>query len=618
MKFQLSMTTFPTFRAAALFTLHLCTIGRITSSRGVASAIAEFDLPFPLADLCRRTAQATHLWPSEKIEVARELASHFRDGLDAGNPADQLAQGFGTVRIVARLIRRAKKRARPFAWRAAIRTVQACALFLGAILALYGVLAVRFWSGSPTITRSFIREHNALADAIPKSDRAWPIYRQAVLARVATPFDLISAESTWPNIEPDDPHWPVAVEFIQRSQPSLSLVHQASRLPALGNRWTTSSDIEIDRHIVGLRGGRAEDLVATEDNPDAPLIGILLPHLGLFRNFARELSFDMRVAEHEGDRARVLRDAETLRGMAAHCRQEPTLVSGLVAFAILHLEIEQVGRLLARNPEFFSADDLGALSRAHADWGGPEGLRLSFASESDNFEDLLQRCYSDNGRGDGRLTPEGLEFLQSLTGGSAAPAWLQSSVRGNGYLSLVGPAIMQTIASRREQREKYSDLIALAEKDLQLPAWTRRKNGVAARAIEEIYSNRATRMKFFPVGTMFPAILRIGDKGDAIGASRDALLIAIACEAHRRQTGEYPTSLSALRLPVTATGALDPWDGAPLRMLLRDGRPLVYSVGPDETDNQGAASAARDNSALAPGSKAPGGGQDWILWPPAK
>ena len=67
-------------------------------------------LPGPIRDVVKQTVRRTRLLRIEKSDVARELISHFRDGLDAGADASALASSFGDTRVAARLIRRAKKR----------------------------------------------------------------------------------------------------------------------------------------------------------------------------------------------------------------------------------------------------------------------------------------------------------------------------------------------------------------------------------------------------------------------------------------------------------------------------------------------------------------------------
>src|SRR5581483_3835689 len=86
------------------------------------------DVPAEVADIIASVIRYAKLWPREQRDVREELAAHFRDGLANGASADELIAGFGNLRNVARLIRRAKLRNRPLAYRAFRRFSQTVAV----------------------------------------------------------------------------------------------------------------------------------------------------------------------------------------------------------------------------------------------------------------------------------------------------------------------------------------------------------------------------------------------------------------------------------------------------------------------------------------------------------
>ena len=90
---------------------------RLTARLDLKGIIAAADLPEPLRQTVRSVVRATHLWRSEKVDVAHELIDHFTDGLAAGRSAEALIESFGDPKQAARLIRRAKRRGRPLLWR---------------------------------------------------------------------------------------------------------------------------------------------------------------------------------------------------------------------------------------------------------------------------------------------------------------------------------------------------------------------------------------------------------------------------------------------------------------------------------------------------------------------
>ncbi|MCK4873471.1 MAG: hypothetical protein KAS72_12155 [Phycisphaerales bacterium] len=96
--------------------------GRVTGRLNVRAIIAAANLPAPLAELVRSVVTRSRLWRLEKADVALELVCHFAEGLDAGTSPVDLVDRFGDPVRAAKLIRRAKKRNRPIAWRAMART----------------------------------------------------------------------------------------------------------------------------------------------------------------------------------------------------------------------------------------------------------------------------------------------------------------------------------------------------------------------------------------------------------------------------------------------------------------------------------------------------------------
>ena len=63
--------------------------------RAVRARVAEAELPQVVARCIEQVARSTRLRPAEQIDVASELASHFREGLAAGRGADELVRDFG-------------------------------------------------------------------------------------------------------------------------------------------------------------------------------------------------------------------------------------------------------------------------------------------------------------------------------------------------------------------------------------------------------------------------------------------------------------------------------------------------------------------------------------------
>ncbi|GAI50387.1 unnamed protein product, partial [marine sediment metagenome] len=98
-------------------------------------------------------------------DVQAELSAHFEDELkdcatdeEKAQKAQQLIAGFGDVKLLAVLLRRAKKRCRPL-WRTVVaRTFQT----VGVLIVCFVIYVVWFLTGKPVITTDYVAELNRI------------------------------------------------------------------------------------------------------------------------------------------------------------------------------------------------------------------------------------------------------------------------------------------------------------------------------------------------------------------------------------------------------------------------------------------------------------------------
>ena len=595
--------------------------------------LADTALPAPITSLIARVARLTRLWPGEKLDVTRELIAHFRDGIEAGRSPEDLAREFGDPVDAARLIRRAKKRCRPVAWRAMRRTLQVALLLFSLVAAIYSFAAARAFMSHPTIARNYLDELNAPIARVPDSDRAWPLYRAAYLALPALPKDLAA---DFPNIEPSDPRWPLALDYLAASAKSLDLVRQGSTKPALGRPLSTEFDEGLELHtqfLAGVEPDKARENLrlarnAMRSEPNPPLINLLLPHLGQGRHFARLLALDIEAAVNSGDAARAAADLETMFRLAAHMSHDSFLIVPSFALAINALACETLARVLAENPSLFTDDQLVALAHAAARPPSP----ISFDGEVLQFDDILQRVYSDDGHGDGHLTADGARLLRSYAtswpSNPDADPWRGVSDRVRDTFEVPFHSVVG--ASRKENRDLYKNFLARAAAYAAIEPWNRPE--LSPDAEFEQFVSRAGRVRYPLVRILMPALSNAVWACDRAAQPRGALLVAIACELYKRRFSDYPPSLDALPTSLLSQVPRDVFDGKPMRYTLRDtprgARPVIYSVGPDRKDDAArpianpnrtpprwmSAQQARAELQRAKACEIDG---DWILWPPA-
>lgn len=586
--------------------------------RGFRAAVMNAGLPRPLADLILEVTRRTRLRRREKADVARELVAHFRDGLDAGATSDTLSAAFGNPVQAARLIRRAKKRNRSLLWHAWVNTWKTIGAVLLLCLVLYGVLALRYWTGRPTIKRNIVAELNAPTLAIPESQRAWTVYRQAYLALPVMP-EAIMTSGRWPSMEPADADWPAFTAYVDALQPTIELLRRASSLPHMGFILTDAyNDPEMMAHGAFIRGhapfdgGPPPPEVKPSDNPW--VINVLMPYLGNMREFARDLAADARVGVSRGEGQRFVDDIDALTRMADHAAEQPFFIAKLVGSAMDAMAIDLVGKVLDEQPALLSDENLVAL--AHRISVLP--VEVDLGIERAFFEDTVQRLYSDDGRGDGRLVGS------TLTRNFASNDW-DAPLRTR----TAAPVVAALAASRREVVDEWNRLIGIARDEATAPMWTWTAVP-GAREIDRVTASKWYQLRFFPISIIIPAVGHLAESSNKAAMRRDAATVALALELWKRKHGAYPATLAEVMPEYIPAIPVDRFDGGPLKYGLHDGRATIYSSGRDRDDDGGRAPenagaftqtwAAQETVSkdLTDPVRGPLTDGDWVLWPPVK
>jgi len=559
--------------------------------RDVPRLLGASELPSRLRSIVFVVVQRSRLWKSEKADVAHELIGHFADGLSNGEDAVAMEASFGPPPRAARLIRRAKRRQRPFVWRAWVRTLQVVGLLLAVIVALYVAATIRLFVGSPNIAHDYLVDLNAVAASVAPADRAWPLYRAAIVA-LEEPPEILRED-----VRPGHAGWSEARLYLENQAEALEMVRDAALRPGLG-------------FVVGYTVDDADRALWPEIEGEAGprnLASVLLPYLSELRSVSRLLVLDTFRAAEAGDGEIATANLDAILGIAEHARETPALINDLVSLALVGMATSTLGDVLSEQPEILSDRQLHGLAhRLAAVQGGKLDVRLT--GELMWFHDLMQRLYTDDGEGDGRITATGLESLHSISSGPPAT------------VGPLAPALGLAVAGRREMTREYTRWFAMAEAEKSRPLW-RQDARKLDRERARVLGSRVYRARYLPVAAILPALSRFGIEPELVTQERDAVIVAIALELYRRRTGYWPTSLEALVPILLPSVPPDRFDGNPLRYRLVDGKPLVYSVGSDRNDDEGRAPRNKAGRwdpqrarLVSRNGEEPVDG-DWVLWP---
>lgn len=599
---------------------------RRNSATSASEAVQRAGLPATLGELVLAVTGKCRLWNSERTEVARELCAHFLDGLEAGASPAELAASFGDPRHAAKLITHSRKRLRPLWCRASRASLRGLGGLLLGCFVLYAILAARFFLVNPTVKRNIMMELNAPVLQTAAADRAWPLYIKARVQFGQIPESIQNLDPR----RPGDKGWDEMTAWLDSKQGAMDTVRSAAAKPVLGYVYSADTDPEFGRAIELTSPGYVHQV--RPDTPENPmLIGVLLPHLGEMRRYARWLASDASLAASRGDGARFLTDVNAMLGMASQALDEQFLISDLVGLAIGDLTMEVVRRNADRDGLLSSAElrDLAHTVSAFA--GGR--IAIDAAPELLGIEDILQRYFSDDGQGDGRFV--GGPHMEKMyeEWGIARPAGLP-------LLRAVQPVQSALMPSRAKIMDRARRLVAAAHADDALPPWRhdeRTSDGAYRTLMESGLYDVVPFLRSMQSGVDDGPFLSACVARDIFEARRETVLTILAMEAFRRARGAWPTRLEEMVPAFLPRVPRDPFDGAPLRYkpaAAGGGLPTLYSVGADGVDDGGVPPSTRKGRQNAhslrllrlfrSGGVAPttaeqhvldGARGDWVLWP---
>lgn len=587
-----------------------------------AGVVADSQLPEPLGQRVLEVTGKLRLWKRERIDVAHELVSHFAEGLANGQTPEDLLANFGDPTHTARLISRAKRRQRPLWW----KLTRGFGFTLLALCTLYAGLAIRYASGRPTIAVDYFAQLNATTLATPVEERAWPRYRDAIMLLPRFPATADDAHDIdFGRVQPGTPDWDIAAKYALEYAHVLVQVRAASKLPVAGYVVGISTDYNPSYRPGYTPVGNPQSVQRTSTAPDklpkfyssldGALILAITPNLSVYRQLSRLLTFDARLAASRGDASRVVANLQAVNALARHAADPSGMLIGqLVGNGINWHNVYALGQIIANWPGVLSDADLLAISDSFNQWRANPTQHddsINLEGERAVMYDLLQRIYTDDGHGDGRLVNiDAMRRLEAMnrTSESDFTPFLR-------YLPLInGPIASQVTATRAEMQRAYDDLLASAAQIAKLPL--PQQQAAWAKAVQR-YDDSAMNDRHLPGSIVMPA-LGIANLSFSMATSqRDAAVAGIALERYRLAHGTYPATLAELVPEYLPSIPLDPWDGKPIKYLPPDASrptPILYSVGENQIDNLG-------DDTLVPAPPSPGRRpneqmfNDRILWP---
>jgi hypothetical protein len=606
--------------------------GRLDASLDWRLVISESDLPAEIKEVVVQLVRRSRLWRAERVDVVSELVAHFQDGLEAGASPSDLVQSFGDVVQTAALIRRAKKRGRSVLWHV---SRYGC-LALAGMIVVYLAASLWMFMDRPTIKTDYLAQINHRAKLVPEGERAWPLYREALTTLGAnTKSDSADPFSTAAASQPGDKSWPATKRYLLDHADALAKLREAAGGADLGfvTQTLPAAFSAEDRMLFGMEVNPEQvEAARTQSIESRFVISALLPQVSLFRPAAMLLANDARRAAAEGDGETAAADIAAIYGISRHCQETPFFVSLLVAQVAQQQAHQAIQDVLRDYPDVWSNDQLRDLAHrtvsARVDW------HRGFEGERAAFYDSMQRVYTDDGSGDGRIAmhvsvdksaeANFFELLNSVqtnvSDGGSSKTPLSNSV----LAALAMPATNMLVASRKEMIEMYDRLNDRALRSMDTPLWESEDERSAEEELNALSADSINRYHYLFVHLLMPAHNAVRNRYVTSQGERDGALIGLALELYQREQKKWPESLGELSPRWLPELPVDRITGKPLGYKIDNGRPIVFSVGVDGDDDAGREPKLRtvkgEHSAASPANSQTGPPDnaahegDWVIW----
>jgi len=521
-----------------------------------------------------------------RADVATELAAHFEDELadfqtdeEKEQKARELIERFGDARLLAVLLRRAKKRCRPLWQKVLVRAFTV----LGLTIFYLFLCGVRLLIGTPTISFDLVEHLNSTVRAGEDTSlNAKPYYDKAAELYVECP-KLICDKYGLPRKDIEDFNDPQIKRFrqwLKDNQPAFETFRQGTVRPFYWNTYSSN-----DSRLSG--NSEPQDSIKYQPAyiPAVVSFNAAKNYVG-YRRLARAMRCKILYDIYKNDKAEAFNNCIALYKCANHLQGKGLLTEQMNGMAFEHLAHQLIYQLLEKTD--LSCGSL-RLIQHRLEEKSNEAELINIEAERAYWHATLQSIFTDDGKGNGHLLKRGIPFV--------VKDWRDGLL---GFLFWSYP-------DRKEFTTKIEHNFDKLEQFLQrTPAQSRKK------AECDIFEQIEEASLLFKIQAQ--ALRNTALVAWRLKTQRAALLTILAVLRYKKNTGIYPENLDELlqhdyldMIPIDAYS-----DKPFVYKKTQDGFTL-YSVGTNFTDNGGEVS--RDEKGKVKRYADQG---DWVFWPTGK
>jgi len=538
----------------------------------MADDITEFDyLPGNVREFVKLVTKKVRYRKRVRADVFRELVGHFVDELDGIEDAAQRQQvgeeiiaGFGEPAVLGKLIRRGKKRCRPI-W----KKVLIAGLQIGCVLVLLvGLRVSTFYVGKPVIKIDYGKwlTEKVSAGKDPNLNAKIDIDRAVELADFESNKLDSKALKMWPG-DMNDLQLQQAKKYLADNAQAIQALRDAANKPYF---WVDHDNPQFAEVSLG------EALFLAESGDPNGISTMKM--LSNWRSLARMMAFNIKYNIYSGENDLAVHDCFVIQKIAGFFHGQGFLIEQLVGIAIEGLVCGTINDVLSR-VEITKAQLLN-IQEYYEKIIREDKRIIDWTSEKAILLDMIQRGFTDDEKGDGRVLAKGLSLVAK-----DRKSFFKDFLLG-GY-----PGKKETIDKIENFYNKSTYLFELTP-------------------FQQHQQQLKNNSNLFMLKIMVGPIDRISAISWRFRSGRLGLVTVIAIKRYELETGWLPDSLGQLvELGYLDALPMDPFGDGALGYKVTEDDFVLCSVGEDFEDDGGKVEYL-DNGRVKDFK-----GDDYIFWP---
>ena len=363
-------------------------------------------------------------------------------------------------------------------------------------------------------------------------------------------------------------------KLYSRSRP-VRLAGLSDKEQSLLKEWVLSNSQALSQLELGTK---KPYYWAEKFSPSGSVIGILWPELHKFRQLSRAITWRAKLTAVEGNIDKAVADIVTCYRFGLHMSSGPLLEEQLVGIAIRALALGSTFKILDRTE--MGQASMKSLQRQIEQLSTDESYIPDVRAEKFSILDIIQRMFTDDGKGGGRIHMESVKSMLTVR---------------NGQEQSLEKLQRRQTTEAVEKTFEYLDFVG------QKTPWQWKNEQInPEKEFEKIMEGNAFVQEFCP------GFVRVAEIFARVRAETDALITTLALLRYKANKGQLPEKLDEL----VSTGYLktlptDPFSGGPFVYKRIGDDFMLYSFGEDCDDDSGT------RSRWGTGEK----GGDQVFWP---